>query len=120
MAYIENGTESVSISSKLIETVISEQTKFKGSVTTEQSIRIDGYFEGEINTTDTVIVTENGEFKGNVKCKEFQIYGKGSGTAVCESLCHLTDTGSFEGDITTAALVTVRGSKLNGKVQITG
>ena len=120
MAYTDNAAGTVSISSKAIETVISAQTKFKGTVTTEKALRIDGYFEGDITTTDVVVVTEGGEFKGNLKCKEFQLYGKGSGTAECQELCHLTDSGSFEGDITTAALITVKGSRLNGKVIITG
>lgn len=120
MAYSDSKTEIISITSKVTETVISEQTKFKGSVVTDKPIRIDGYFEGDIDTTDVVMVSPTGEIKGTVKCKEFQLYGKGSGTATCADLCHVAENGVFEGDITTTALITVRGSRLNGKVQING
>jgi len=119
MAIMENGA-SVSISSKVIETVISAQTKFKGSVHTDKPIRIDGYFEGEIVSTDVVEVSKGGEFKGIIKCNCFNLYGNASGSAECKDLLHIAEGASYSGDVVTSALETVRGSKLNGKVQIIG
>lgn len=112
------GNGITSINSKIIETIISEQTKFKGNVTTDKALRIDGYFEGQITTSDIVIVSECGVVKGDVKCRELQLAGKGSGTVVCSELCNITNTGSFDGELTTADLVTVKGSKLNCRVTI--
>ena len=43
--------DSISIDSELIETIIGLNTKFKGSVKTDKVLRIDGEFEGEIEST---------------------------------------------------------------------
>ncbi len=110
--------ESVSINSQIIETVIGSQTKFKGSVVTDKPIRIDGYFEGTIDTTNSVIISESGEFNGTLKCADFDLKGKGHGNAICTNLCQVAPGGYFEGDITTADLITVKGSVINGKIII--
>ena len=110
--------ESVSINSQIIETVIGAQTKFKGTVATDKPIRIDGYFEGTIDTKSTVIISESGEFSGTIKCADFRLEGKGRGNAICTNLCQIAPGGYFEGDITTSDLITVKGSVINGKIII--
>ena len=109
---------SVSINSQIAETVIGVQTKFKGSVSTDKPIRIDGYFEGNIDTTSSVIISETGDFNGTIKCADFNLIGKGKGNAICTNLCQIAPGGYFEGDITTADLITVKGSVINGKIII--
>ena len=118
MVNFDGGAESVSISSRIAETVIGSQTKFKGTVKTEKPIRIDGYFEGEIETADVVFVSESGEVNGTVVCREMQLLGKGSGKLTCSELLRITETGSFEGEIAAADLETVKGSVIKGNIQI--
>lgn len=118
MVNFDGGAESVSISSRIAETVIGSQTKFKGTVKTEKPIRIDGYFEGEIETTDVVFVSEEGEINGTVVCREMQLLGKGSGKLTCTELFRVTASGSFEGDVVAADLETVKGSVIKGNLQI--
>ncbi len=103
-----------SISSDIIETIIGAQTSFKGKVKTDKPLRIDGCFEGEIESTDVVIVTETGIFNGTISCKDMHIYGKGSGTAVCSQLLDIKSGAVFQGDVTTKNLTTVEGSVLDG------
>jgi cytoskeletal protein CcmA (bactofilin family) len=110
--------ENVSISSKVVETIIGAQTKFKGSVTTDKPIRIDGVFEGDITSTDVVYVSECGSFKGNVSCRELQMVGKGEGKAVCEDFFEFASTGSFKGELIAKNLVMGRGSVLEGTCKI--
>ena len=110
--------ESVSINSQIIETVIGLQTKFKGSVSTDKPIRVDGYFEGTIDTTSTVVISETGEINGTIRCANFNLVGKGKGNVICTNLCQIAPGGYFEGDITTSDLITVKGSVINGKIII--
>ncbi len=110
--------ESVSITSKVVETIIGVNTKFKGSVTTDKPIRIDGVFEGDITSTDVVYVSECGSFQGNVSCKELQMFGKGEGKAICEELFEFASTGSFKGELSAKNLVMGRGSVLEGTCKI--
>ena len=103
-----------SISSDIIETIIGAQTSFKGGVKTDKPLRIDGNFEGEIESTDIVIVTETGTFDGTISCKELHVFGQGSGTAVCSQLLDIKAGAVFRGDVTTKNIVTVEGSVLDG------
>ncbi len=110
--------QTVSISSETIETVIGSQTRFKGNVKTDKPIRIDGYFEGEIDSTALVIITGTGVFKGKIKCSELQLSGVGEGTAKCDGLMQFSETGKFVGDVTTRNLITVPGSILHGSCRM--
>ena len=108
----------VSISSEVIETVIGAQTRFKGNVRTDKPLRIDGNYEGDIDSTNLVIISECGVFKGNIKCAELQLIGAGEGTAVCTKLMQFAATGKFAGDITVGSLITVPGSFFNGNCRM--
>ncbi len=106
--------QSTSINSEIIETVIGAQTKFKGNVKTDKPIRIDGYFEGEIISTDLVIITKTGIFTGSISCREMQLYGSCKGNATCSQLTNIRAEAVFEGDLTTKNLITVESSVLDG------
>ena len=107
-------SQTVSISSETIETVIGSQTKFKGNVRTDKPLRIDGYFEGEIDSSNLVIISECGVFKGTLKCGELQLVGNGEGKLDCSGLVQFAQTGKFIGDVVTRSLITVPGSILHG------
>ena len=112
MTDLNNNT--VSISSQTIETVIGAQTKFKGNVRTDKPLRIDGYFEGNIDSTNLVIISECGVFKGTLNCGELQLMGSGEGKTNCAGLLQFAATGKSIGDVVTKSLITVPGSVLHG------
>ncbi|MCR5010358.1 MAG: polymer-forming cytoskeletal protein [Clostridia bacterium] len=115
---MSDNTNMVSLSSEVIETVIGGQTRFKGNVKTNKPIRIDGVFEGDIDSTNLVLITESGRVKGNIKCSELQLKGTGEGTAHCTELMQFAATGSFAGDITVGSLITVPGAFFNGSCRM--
>ncbi len=110
----EYGYESTSISTETIETVISAKTCFKGNVKTENPIRIDGVYEGEIESTSLIIVTGTGSISGKVSCREMQLHGKGKGTLFCSQVLDIKAGAVYEGDVVTKNLVTVEGSVIDG------
>lgn len=115
MAINDNySADSISIDSDLIETIIGLNTKFKGSVKTDKVIRIDGEFEGEIESTSKVIVSQTGKFKGTIKCSELKLDGYAEGTATCTQLLRIADIGVFYGDVVTKNVIMVEGSLLDG------
>ena len=114
----QDNFESVSINSAVIETVIGAQTRFTGNVNTTKPIRIDGQYEGEIQSTDTVIITETGSFKGNITCASLILSGTGEGTASCSELLDIKSGASFKGDVTTRNIVTYPGSMLDGNCRM--
>ena len=110
--------QSVSITSDSAATVIGPKTGFKGNITTDKSIRIEGKFEGDINSEDVVIVSETGYFKGTVKCREFDLQGEADGSITCTELMRFALSGKFRGDVTTANIDIKPGSDFDGNLKI--
>lgn len=111
-------SDSVSIDSDIIETIIGLNTKFKGSVKTDKIIRIDGEFEGDITSTAKVIVSETGKFKGDIKCTELVLDGHADGTAECSEVLRIAAIGVFTGEASTKNLIMVEGSILDGTLKM--
>ena len=118
MATNDFNSASTSVDSVIIETAIGVDTVFKGTINTNKPIRIDGHYEGEINSDNLIIVSETGYFSGNMKCRELQIQGKGEGNVVCTELMQFSATGSFKGDVATKDIILVKGSQLDGKIDM--
>ena len=118
MAYNDFDTTSTSVDSVIVETAIGVNTVFKGSITTSKPIRIDGHYEGEINSDNLIIITESGFFSGEMRCRELQLQGKGEGSVVCTELMQLSNTGAFCGNITTKDIILVKGSQLDGQIDM--
>ena len=118
MAYNDFENASTSVDSVIVETAIGVDTVFKGSISTNKPIRIDGHYEGEINSDNLIIITETGFFSGDMKCRELQLQGKGEGTVVCTELMQLSNTGAFRGNIATKDIILVRGSQIDGQIDM--
>ncbi len=107
---------SVSINSETIETIIGVSTRFKGSVQTHKVIRIDGTYDGTIESDSTVIISETGRFTGTLSCRDLQLDGSADGTVSCTELIRIADIGSFTGELTTKNIIMTEGSLLDGTV----
>ena len=118
MAYNDFENASTSVDSVIVETAIGVDTVFKGSINTNKPIRIDGHYEGEINSDNLIIITDTGFFSGDMKCRELQLQGKGEGTVVCTELMQLSNTGAFRGNIATKDIILVRGSQIDGQIDM--
>ena len=110
--------EGVSISSDVIETVIGPKTKFKGSVTTDKPIKIQGSYEGDINSEGLVVIDETGYFDGTLKCKELDLIGEAHGKVECTEVFKFALSGKFKGDAVTANLDIRPGSDFDGTLKI--
>ena len=57
-----------------IKAYIGEDTVFKGVLSFEGTVRIDGKFEGQVNTNDTLIIGETGDIVADIE----------AGTVICK------------------------------------
>lgn len=95
-------------------TIIAAGTKLKGELKSKCHIHIDGEFDGEINSENSVLIGKNGNVIGNISAQRVIVSGKfnGSidsefieilsngrvdGTIVCDELC-IEKKGVFVGD----------------------
>ena len=107
-------SKGITVSSNVAETIIGPETKYKGTVTTSKTIRIDGLFEGEIKSGGDVIVGETGVFKGTIACKTLFNSGLVEGNIVIEDKLECTSIGIVKGDLTVKELVLAKGAIFDG------
>ncbi|ABJ80130.1 polymer-forming cytoskeletal protein [Leptospira borgpetersenii serovar Hardjo-bovis] len=100
--------------------VIGPGSIFEGKFYIAGSLRIDGKFEGEIKTDDTLYIGETGKVRTNIAAKEVTISGTMIGNIKAESEVRLEETGRLLGDIVAPALHLAKGVVAKGNITITG
>jgi cytoskeletal protein CcmA (bactofilin family) len=114
----DSGT--VSSSSKTILTIIGKGTEGTGRLAGKGSIRIDGKYEGEIDTEGDVIIGESGCVIANVKASTLSIAGALQGNVSISGKLEILPTGKLIGDAKIGSLVIEEGAMLRGHCEIIG
>jgi len=99
---------------------LGEGTAFKGTLTFEGTVRIDGRLEGEIFTKDTLVVGEGATVEATVHAGVLVIGGTVNGNITAEKKAELHSGARLFGNISTPVLsiaegVTFEGSCTMGK-----
>ena len=101
-----------------INAFLGEGTYFKGVLTFDGTVRIDGKVEGDILTKDTLIVGEKGEINGNIKVGTIIINGRVFGNITATERVEIHSAGRVKGDIKTPVLVITEGVIFDGRCQM--
>ncbi len=100
--------------------VIGEGSIFEGKFYIAGSLKIDGKFEGDIKTENTLIIGESGKVKTNISARNVIVSGVLIGDIHAREEVRITETGKVLGDIYTPVLHLSKGVMLKGNVHITG
>jgi len=95
-------------------TLFGKGTHFKGVVNCDGAIRIDGKIEGEVHTTGSLIVGEQGMIKGIISAGTVTISGKINGTVKAAQKIQLLVPGVLIGDIQAPAISIEDGAHFHG------
>jgi len=102
-----------------IGTILGENATFKGVLTFEGAVRIDGAFEGEIKAEEgEVIVGRKGEVKADIIAGSVIIGGRVEGKIIATRRLELQSQSQLIGDVKTASLVVGEGVFLQGNCSI--
>ena len=104
---------------EITNSVIGKNTEFKGILKDKENVRIDGKFEGEIQTEGSVIIGEEAVVQANITAKAVDIGGKVIGDINCEGRVELFSSGSLEGKIKASDLTIAEGGFFNGECKMT-
>lgn len=104
---------------EITNSVIGKNTEFKGVLKDKENVRIDGKFEGEIQTEGSVIIGEEAVVRANITAKAVDIGGKVIGDINCEGRVELFSSGSLEGKIRASDLTIAQGAFFNGECNMT-
>ena len=94
---------------------IEKNTTFVGNFVSESDIRVDGTFEGSIETKGKVVIGKSGSIEGTIVCNSADIEGKFAGTIQVQDLLSIGSTGSVEGDVAISKLIVESGAIFNAK-----
>lgn len=100
--------------------LISEGTKIKGTITSQNDLRISGRLEGEAICKGKIIVASTAKIDGNITTVEADIAGNITGTLKVSDRLTLRKSAIVGGDIYTKVLVVEEGAQMNGNCRMGG
>lgn len=100
--------------------VIAAGARWQGTLTVEDSVRVDGNFSGEINAKGTVHVADGAQVDAKVRAAFVVVSGSFRGEIRCEQRVDLLPRSRVNGEVITKVLSVQEGAIVDGRVQMTG
>ena len=97
-----------------LNALLGKGSAFEGKLLFEGTVRIDGKFTGEIVSTDTLMIGEGAEVKGQIQVGSLIIVGDYSGDAKASKSIEIKAPAKVRGTLTTASIVIERGVFFDG------
>lgn len=98
--------------------LISEGTRIKGTITSQNDLRISGRLDGEAICKGKIIVASTARIDGNIATVEADIAGNITGTLKVSDRLTLRKSAIVGGDIYTKILVVEEGAQMNGNCRM--
>lgn len=93
---------------------LGEGTSFKGTLTFEGTVRIDGKLEGEIFTKDTLVVGQGAQVTATIQAGVVEIGGTVHGNVTADRKVDIRASGRLYGNISAPSLVIEEGVVFEG------
>jgi len=103
-----------------IENVLGPSASFQGHLKSEGNVRIDGYFDGSIETKGNVIVGEAAKVVAEITANNVQVWGAVKGTIDATGRLEILPTGRVWGEIKVTSLLIDEGGLFRGKSVMAG
>ncbi len=105
---------------EMVETIISDGTEVRGTITTKGLLRVDGLIDGGVSQADGVIVGETGKVKGDIKAKSVVVGGRVTGNISAATLIELHGKAQVYGDLRAPSLSIAQGVVFEGNCTMSG
>jgi cytoskeletal protein CcmA (bactofilin family) len=103
-----------------ITAFLGKGTEFKGVLSFEGTIRVDGRVEGEVLSKDTLIAGDEAHLQGEISVGTIISSGKIVGNVSASQKVHILAPGVIEGNIKTPKLIIEEGVTFDGKCEMAG
>ena len=97
---------------------ISTGTVIKGEIMSPYDIRIDGTFDGKVQSKGRVVVGETAVVKGDIICENIDLWGKVEGNIYVKDTLSLMEGCSVNGNLNVRRLAVELGSTFNGNCRM--
>ena len=102
-----------------IKAYMGEDTVFNGSLNFNGTVRIDGKFNGQVFTDDTLIIGETGNLTAEISAGTIICMGRIEGTLIASKKVEIHANSRVIGNITSPALYIELGGVLDGTCDMT-
>jgi cytoskeletal protein CcmA (bactofilin family) len=99
-------------------TVIGADAQFKGELTFQGGVRIDGQLEGSVQTQGRILVSKGGKLKAEVKAGSVAVEGLVEGNLTADDKVELRATAQLRGDVKASKLLVVEGATFVGRCEV--
>ncbi|MFB9278565.1 bactofilin family protein [Cohnella cellulosilytica] len=99
---------------RVTDTLIGAGTEFNGLMKSEADVRIEGAYQGDIESKGNIVIGESGVARSNLAAREVTIAGKVYGDVHTFGKLVITATGQLHGNAQSAVLLVQEGGILNG------
>ena len=103
-----------------ITAFLGKGTEFKGVLSFEGTIRVDGRVEGEVISKDTLIAGDGAYLQGEITVGTIICSGKIVGNVNASQKVHIIAPGIVQGNIKTPKLIIEEGVTFDGKSEMAG
>ena len=105
---------------KSIRAFLGEGTEFKGVISFEGTVRVDGVLEGEVVTEDTFIIGAAAHVKANIQAGVVIVMGEMEGKIEAKEKCEIRVGSRVRGEIYTPSIYIEEGAIFEGACHMTG
>ena len=97
-----------------LTTILSEDIKFRGNLKFDHTLRINGSFQGTIQSTGELLIGSQGKVEADIKTATMQLEGNLTGNVIASKLISLKRTAKMHGDLRCEQLEIETGAKFTG------
>jgi cytoskeletal protein CcmA (bactofilin family) len=98
--------------------VLPPTLKFKGELSADEDLLIQGMVEGTIHHTQRVTICEEGKVKANINAQTIKIEGTVEGDLHAERSVFVAESGNLRGNIRAPSVSLIEGSHFNGAIDM--
>ena len=99
-------------------TVIGPDAVFKGELSFEKGVRVDGKIEGKISTKGYLGVSQGGKLQADVDAGNIVVEGQVTGNLNANDRIELRKTARLKGDIRASKLLVAEGAAFTGQCHV--
>ncbi|CAM4168988.1 polymer-forming cytoskeletal protein [Paenibacillus alkaliterrae] len=96
------------------DTLVGEGSTFEGKIKSEAGIRVDGHIMGDMESSGSITIGENGIASSNVAARDLVLAGKLTGNVVVMGTLTIRASGTLIGNISAGRLIIEAGGVFHG------
>jgi len=100
--------------------VLGPTLKFKGELTADEDLLIQGRIEGSIKHSSSLTIGESGHVKANVSAEYIAVEGKVEGDIHGTQSVTIRETADISGNISSPTVSLLEGATFNGNIDMSG